>query len=450
MAQVVPAPDFTPVMSFLLGMKRLKEEKRQFDVSQQNEQQRIELQRQGNALAMLQEAKQFVPKGTKISQAPILHPILKTLGMDWSQLVDASGQEAEVNPMGATDVLDDMTKRWIAENKDNPEMGPVIQQALQSGVLSNLTKVAGTTPTSMALTEQKGKLQQAGLNTFETAAKLNPGLLYNMAKAEMGLPPEVNFVYKNKKYNFESADAGRLALGFAELDQNGWYQTGQLNAQAAALRNNMVYQMSKDFSDTLQKQNIVYSPPQIYRLIDAQVSGQLNQDWIDKNPDIAPIATLVQSSALAVPGLEKMQLQLSPQGQTVVSIANLVDTLDPEGKIDVKTRMSMVNGWLKAAREAGLPVPKVHDRTLLGLIGKKTPSYEFTGPEQKGPKHGNKQDFQSLESLSDDQLKQTLIQGAAQLYSSGVPITQIQAQYPSLTPPDIATVITRGSRGRRR
>jgi hypothetical protein len=421
MATVIPAPDNSGALSFLLGMQRLAEEKRQFDTSQQNEQQRLALQKQGTALAILNELKTSIPKGTPISAATALHAPLKALGVDWTQLKNADGSEAIINPMSGEDMIDEQTKKLLIDAQQHPEGAPPwLPTALSSAYIRKISGIAAT-PTQFSAAEKKAGIESRGLDAFDTATKTDPGLLYKIAAKDLGLPDEVTFQYGGRTYKFESEAAGRLALGFAQLAQERDLQTASLGIQAGSVSKNLIYQLSKDTRDSLEKQGIHYTAAQVYRVVEAEANGKLNE-LVDPSskfyqPDLAPLGQIIRTSAMAAPGMAKLQMQLSPGGQFITNFQNLLESFDgvpPEIKADLLASAT------KKLRDSGIRVPAITTKRGMAGFGKiKGATTEFSEPGTEGqPKHGNKQDFQSLENLNVDQLESVIIQNATQLFQS--------------------------------
>lgn len=160
-------------------------------------------------------------------------------GLDVSEIPQGS---IILNPTVGEDRI---TKMIIDSVEDLPGDSPVKRGLLERGA-GRLFTGEGTTAGQRALQDESVRLRRAAFGLLEQRFLQNPRELTNLARITLGLPTDIQFNIGGREINFESQEAGALAVSILGLMQR---QT-QAGAESATAQAKLI----ADATEKLQEQ----------------------------------------------------------------------------------------------------------------------------------------------------------------------------------------------------
>lgn len=346
-----------------LRNKELEQQESQFARNLDIDQQRIDAQNRATDFALFQSMTALEGPDKPLSQASDATKALFSdlFGTDPTQLPDIV-----LNPRNEEDRL---SKMILDEFETLP---PEARTPLLQRAISRKFTGEAKTPDQFAMDDDLTSLRRDAFSVFVEKSKSDPRLLTQLAKTQMGMPAEVSFMIGDQEVNFESPEAGRLAVQIMELMQRGELSKMEMSARSSQSNADMLRLMN-DMSKTLQDQyksafNRELGTGVARTVANAAMSGTL-EEVLSKNPeneDLHKAAELFMGAANVAQSGMIATLRAMPGGEEVANFMEL--SKEVAEFMPAEQRSKFLESLTRQMRQTGFPISGLD----VGWFGKAT------------------------------------------------------------------------------
>lgn len=446
MATVVPPPQGGgDILSLIMGLKNLKQRQAEFAAEQDlnkkklaMEEDRLKTEQELSTLSMLGSLTKILPKDTKVEDATILHPLLQRIGVDPAKLAGSV-----LNPSTGEDILNSSFLQTFNDLKasTDPADKALLKEITQRG-LDRLFTGQPVSGQDLSNESALADLKRIGIVNFRQHLERDPEMAFQVGAKAAGVDLPVEFDFGGRHYKFDTAAAGELALGFARLAQESQYQSAQLST----FRRSLLVDMSKTLIDQANKNGLQLTMPQAMRLTEAEASGDLTDEFLKTNPDVAPMAQLIRSGHAAGVGNLNLMMQFTEQGQGQRMLTDITGA-DWFKSLPTETKDAVLQGLSKQLRAQGVAFPEISKKRSLGHPFSGKTDVEFSSvpgigmPAQAAPRDATAPTNGTGSKAG--QVSDLMVQAATGIYGQtlgGVTVDDAYLSKKGFTPEQIAAV----------